>query len=190
MSGTSFLTIYTFHIQWSLEAANVSFSASKCSVPHLHEQIARRSSLCRIWNSRVATMSRAVRQVGIRRSSDLKSRYLIRSNVKSGISDFRVSSKKSAPGLILLHLSRACSMSSTSPAVHCTHRGEEALGIFILWSLSWVGSIQCSIFHKKERISGVRPGTQTASQDLPQSIIIMTFIRTQRILVQIFFTVC
>ena len=40
--------------------------------------------------------------------------------VKSGISDFRVSSKKSAPGLILLHLRRACSMSSTSPAVHCT----------------------------------------------------------------------
>ena len=74
----------------------------------------------------------AVRYVGTRRSSDLKSRYLIRSNVKSGISDFRVSSKKSAPGLILLHLSRACSMSSTWPAVHCTHRGEEALGIFIL----------------------------------------------------------
>ena len=33
------------------------FLASKCSVPRLHEQIARRSSLYRIWNSRIATMS-------------------------------------------------------------------------------------------------------------------------------------
>ena len=86
----------------------------------------------------------------------------MRSKVKSGISDLRVSSKKSAPDLILLHFSRACSMSSTSPAVHCTHRGEAAFGMFILWSLSWVGSIQCSIFHRKERFSGVRPGTQPA----------------------------
>ena len=112
----------------------------------------------------------AVRYVGTKRSSHLKSKYIIRSVVKSRTSDFRVSSKKSAPDLILLHFRRACSMPSTSPAVHCTHRGEGAFGMFILWSLSWVGSIQCSIFHKKERISGVRPGTQIASQDLPQSI--------------------
>ena len=74
----------------------------------------------------------AVRYVGTRRSSDLKSRYLMRSKVRSGISDFKTSSKKSAPGLILLHLSRACSISSNSPDVHCTQKGEEAFGIFIL----------------------------------------------------------
>ena len=74
----------------------------------------------------------AVRKVGTNKSSDLKSRYLIRSNVISGISDFSVSSKKSAPGFILLHLSKACSMSSNFPSVHCTHRGEGAFGMFIL----------------------------------------------------------
>ena len=70
----------------------------------------------------------AVRYVGTKRSSLLKSKYFMPSKVKSGISDFMVSSRKSAPDLILLHFRRACSMLSTSPAVHCTHRGEGAFG--------------------------------------------------------------
>ena len=86
----------------------------------------------------------AVRQVGTNRSSDLKSRYFIRSRVRSGISDFKVLSNKSATGLILLHLSRACSMSSNSPAVHCTHRGGR--GIWHIHSvepiLSWKNTVQ------------------------------------------------
>ena len=42
--------------------------------------------------------------------SYLKSRNFICSKVKSGILDFRVSSKKSATGFIILHLSRGYSV--------------------------------------------------------------------------------
>ena len=38
----------------------------------------------------------AVWKVGTKRSSDLKSRYFLRSRVRSGISDFKVSSRKAS----------------------------------------------------------------------------------------------
>ena len=112
----------------------------------------------------------AVRYVGASRSSDWKSRYLIRSRVMSGISDLRASNRNSGPGLMVEHFSRACSRLSISPTEHERHRGEGAFDMFILWSLSCVGRISCSILHRKERITGDKPGTQTARQDLPQSI--------------------
>ena len=112
----------------------------------------------------------AVRYVGASRSSDWKSRYLIRSRVMSGISDLRASNRNSGPGLMVEHFSRACSRLSISPTEHERHRGEGAFDMFILWSLSCVGRISCSILHRKERITGDKPGTQTARQDLPQSM--------------------
>ena len=112
----------------------------------------------------------AVRYVGASRSSDWKSRYLIRSRVMSGISDLRASNRNSGPGLMVEHFSRACSRLSISPTEHERHRGEGAFDMFILWSLSCVGRISCSILHRKDRITGDKPGTQTARQELPQSM--------------------
>ena len=88
----------------------------------------------------------------------------------SGISDLRASKRDSAPGLMVEHFNRACSRLSISPSEHERHRGEGAFGMFILWSLSCVGRISCSILHRKDRIAGDKPGTQTARQDLPQSM--------------------
>ena len=157
----SWTNAFAFHMQWSLEAAtvNLDFLSNRMLCSTFERIDCQEKFLEQILEIQSCDNVAAVRKVGTKRSSVLKSRYLIRSRVRSGISDFRVLSKKSAPGLILLHLRRACSMSSNLPAVHCTHRGEEALGIFILWSLSWVGSIQWSIFHRKERISGFRSKT-------------------------------
>ena len=73
-------------------------------------------------------------------SSHLKSKYFIGFKVKSGISDFRVSSKKNSPDLILLHFSRACSMSSTSPAIHVWH--VHSIEPILSWKY-----IQCSMQH-------------------------------------------
>ena len=79
----------------------------------------------------------AVRYIGASRPSDWKLRFLIRSRVMSGISDFRASNRNSAPGLMVEHFSRACSRLSISPLEHERHRGDRAFDQFVLWSLDY-----------------------------------------------------
>ena len=123
---------------WSLEAAtvNLDFLSVRIFCPTFSRTDCQDKFPVQYLEIQSCDSVAAVRYVGTKRYSLLKSKYFMPSKVKFGIPDFRVSSRKSAPGLILLHFRRACSMSSTSPAVHCTHRhrGEGTFGIFILWS--------------------------------------------------------
>ena len=57
LSGTNTFAFPIYSEAWRQLMQILTFSASEYSVPHLHEQIAKKSSLCRFWNSRVATMS-------------------------------------------------------------------------------------------------------------------------------------
>ena len=101
----------------------------------------------------------AVWYVGTKRPSHLKSRYFIHSKDKSGISDFRVLSKKSATALILLHLRRACSMSSTSPAVHCTLYTYGGGGVWHVHSMEPILGLKYTVQHLPQKRTHLRSKT-------------------------------
>ena len=110
-------------------------------------------------------------------SSHLKSKYFMRSKVKSGISDLRVSSKKRAPDLILLHFSRACSMSSTSPAVQDRlHRMNMPNAPSPLCVQCTAGELD-GIEHALLRCNKIKPGADFLLETLKSEIPDLTFER-------------